>query len=58
MSTEQVEQARKQLQKLKIHPRDNLMNKSYCYEQNDCLVSVWVIFVYRLVNEHNSLIIF
>jgi molecular chaperone HscC len=28
MSTEQVEQARKQLQKLKIHPRDNLMNKS------------------------------
>lgn len=28
MSPEQVEQARKQLQKLKIHPRDNLMNKS------------------------------
>ncbi|HHY2116974.1 TPA: Hsp70 family protein [Acinetobacter baumannii] len=28
MSTEQIEQARQQLQELKIHPRDSLMNKS------------------------------
>ncbi|WP_332605979.1 Hsp70 family protein [Acinetobacter sp. ESBL14] len=28
MSAEQIEQARVQLQELKIHPRDNLMNKS------------------------------